>query len=181
MIMQNPKNMSEMIYCTVKPLPWRRKPNPRSCNIAFTYNWSVVSTHSNVDIVLKLYSKDLVFLDVGSIACSCQSLYCCWLLDFWCSMLDPDLNSSRWCMDIYDVIFFLRGGIRKFHLEEYISSSLDTSCIWKYCRFTSDAGPIDMKDTGNLREASALRDEVWTVILGWFEWDSNRAAYLFFL
>ncbi|KAI8544075.1 hypothetical protein RHMOL_Rhmol08G0267200 [Rhododendron molle] len=27
-------------------------------------------------------------------------------------------------------------------------------------RFTSDAGPIDMKDTGNLREASALRDEL---------------------
>ncbi|KAG5537276.1 hypothetical protein RHGRI_024654 [Rhododendron griersonianum] len=26
--------------------------------------------------------------------------------------------------------------------------------------FTSDAGPIDLKDTGNLREASALRDEV---------------------
>ncbi|KAG5537275.1 hypothetical protein RHGRI_024654 [Rhododendron griersonianum] len=27
-------------------------------------------------------------------------------------------------------------------------------------RFTSDAGPIDLKDTGNLREASALRDEL---------------------
>lgn len=124
MIMQNPKNMSEMIYCTVKPLPWRRKPNLRSCNIAFAYNWSVESTHSNVDIVLKLYSKDLVFLDVGSIACSCQSLYCCWLLDFWCSMLDPDLNSSRWCMDIYDVIFFLRGGIRNFTWKSILAVPL---------------------------------------------------------
>lgn len=52
--------------------------------------------------------------------------------------------------------------------------------MWKYCRFTSDAGPIDLKDKGSQREASALRDEVWTFILSWFECDACRAADLFF-